>query len=334
MKIAKRAVLDALAFLMVALAVSGAEAQPSTANPNQSISFKLSSEVLDESSTQMAGGIDVLASEWPALIISVFTRKTVFGPVLVKCTAALVGPNVALMAAHCVDAMDPDQPRALMASSLTIATQRYPFVCEAHPDYMDRPMMGISPRGSEDYALCVLDDKGAKPGPLKSMRFEVLEAETPLRRGDMVLMTGYGCDHIQVVNGRPKANSADGKLRIGNAEIESPPGSLPDATNYVTVRSGSDAEPTLCPGDSGGPLFSGISMNDPDKQRRVRGVNSSLDTERVSTIPDRYNFISSMAATGTPAFRRWADEWLLRNAAYRPELCGRNVKPGIRQCRE
>ena len=79
--------------------------------------------------------------------------------------------------------------------------------------------------------------------------------------------------------------------------------------------------------------MSGVAAEDPDRVRRIRGVNSSVFPEQVSAVPARYDFISSIAATGTGIFREFAEAWLKTNTDYKPEICGINVKAGERQCR-
>lgn len=291
-----------------------------------SITFELASVVLDESSVQVANGIEVLASHWPALIIAKYEQQTIFGKREGTCTASLVGPNVALMAAHCVDPKEVDPDGDALAPSLRVGDREIPFRCEIHPEYRKRPLMALSPRGSEDFALCILDDKDERPQALKTMRFEVVDAGAELTSGTQVLMTGYGCENLRIVNGRPQGTKADGKLRVGNAEIEKGPASIPGAPAYVTIRSKPNVEPALCPGDSGGPLFSGVTASDPDHRRRIRGVNSSISVEGEI-------FVSSIAATGTTIFRNWANDWLQRNANLKAEVCGLNVNAGQRQCR-
>ncbi|MDB5872204.1 MAG: hypothetical protein JWQ07_1646 [Ramlibacter sp.] len=320
---------------LIAAGISDVAAQPTPVAPTQlrPFVFRLSADLLDDSRVQVTNGVDVIASHWPALIIASYEQQTVFGRRTGTCTASLLGPNVALMAAHCVDDQGESGGKPL-TPTLLVGDREMAFTCEIHPDYLKRPTRFRSPRGSEDYALCVLNDSGVRPELLKTMRFEVLDADAPLKHGDSVLMTGYGCADLHTVDGEPVYTKADGQLRLGDAAIDLATASVPDAATYATIRSRQGMEPALCPGDSGGPLLSGITSKNPDRLRRVRGVNSSVATERIpGTTPARYDFVSSVAATGTKVFRDWAEGWLRRNSASKPELCGLNVKPGDGLCR-
>jgi hypothetical protein len=299
--------------------------QPAERHERPTIAFKMSSQVLEESNIQVANGIEVLASDWPALIIARFEVRSIFGNYQSSCTGSLVGPNVALMAAHCVDPKESDPTGEALSPTLQIGDRVVSLRCEMHPRYRERALMANSPRGAEDFALCVLDDGGNRPTLLTRMLFEVVEAKTPLQRATPVLLTGYGCDHVKIVNGRPVGVKADGALRVGDAMIDVAPGSLPDAAAYATIRSGV-GEPALCPGDSGGPVMTGVTARNPDRSRRIRAVNSSLAVSG-------NDLVSSVSVTGTPVFRDWALDWLLRQDRYKPELCGMNLRAGERQCR-
>lgn len=311
--------------LLVSPTLAWSQATPQ-AVPSAAMAFELSAEVLDASSTQVANGIEVLASDWPTLIIAKYHLQTIFGEAKGTCTASMVGPNVALMAAHCVDPRDADPSGDALAPTLKVGDRELKFKCEMHPAYRMRPLRMLSPRGSEDFALCVLDDEGKPPQLLQTIRFEVVQTDGKLAKGAPVLMIGYGCDHVEIINGRPRGIKADGKLRVGDGVIDRSADSIPNAAAYATIRTRPGIEPALCPGDSGGPLFSGIEAKDPDQRRRVRGVNSSIDA-------DGSDLVSSIATTGTPMFRTWADDWLFRHAAYKPKACGLNVPPGEQLCR-
>jgi hypothetical protein len=47
---------------------------------------------------------------------------------------------------------------------------------------------------------------------------------------------------------------------------------------------------------------------------------------------ERFDIVSSVAATGTPAFLSWANDWIERNQARNPVLCGINRNPGTYPC--
>ena len=324
------------------------KAQATVSPPNaeaEDLVFRLATDVLPTGGVQLSNGIVVLASDWQTLIVAKI--PTGDNERVGTCTATLVGPNVVLMAAHCVDDMwgRPRRPK------LEVDGRSLSLLCEMPPQYSVRPAQFGVPRGSEDYALCLLDDNGVTPGSLSSLRFEVVDGTTTLRfevvdgtttlnSADAVLMTGYGCHDLKVddrgslVRGKP-----DGKLRIGDEFIDGASTGMEPFPTYVTVRSSLGKEPTLCPGDSGGPLFSGASTDKPDVVRRVRGVNSMIRTDR--RADGKYDIISSVAATGTSIFKTWADSWIASHEAKNPEnpakhpvVCGLNRKPGEMPCRD
>lgn len=297
------------------------------AQADRVLHFELATSVLDESSVQVSNGVEVLASHWPTLIVARFNYRSILGPVEASCTASLVGLNVALMAAHCVDPRERDAQNRPVRAQLAVGDRRIPLVCQLHPAYAARPLKFNSPRGSDDFALCLLDHQGVPPAHLQGMRFEVVDTDNVLTRGTAVLMVGYGCDQVRIVGGRLDWTLADGKLRVGEGRIDQATGTLPGELEYAAIRSVQAASPALCPGDSGGPLFSGIDAQQPDRPRRVRAVNSSI-------LPDGQDLISKVAATASPAFRDWAVHWLREHASHRPELCGVNLRAGERQCRD
>lgn len=313
----------------LAFALSGCGALATTPSEPQSradLNFELATSVVQSSSSAVANGFPVQAGDWPSLIIATYTLAPPLQMRSFTCTAVLVGPNVALMAAHCVDPKRRGPAFALLKANLKVGGRWIPYRCEIHPDYLKQPLKGLSPRGSQDFALCILLDAGELPEVLKTMRFEVVEAQEPLKQGAAVLMTGYGCERLSIVDGLLQANRADGVLRLGDARIHTAPPGVAGQLAYATIHSQVDVQPALCPGDSGGPLLSGATARDADQQRRVRGVNSSVGVQGQTLV-------SSIAATGTPTFREWAQDWIKRNQAEKAQVCGLNVPAGHRQCR-
>jgi hypothetical protein len=305
----------------------------------ETIVFRLSTDVLPPGGVQLANGVVVVPSDWPTIILTKFPKTGSSSKKVPTCTATLVGPNVALTAAHCVDAMLSITPRKPV---LKVDGRDLKLSCEINPNYLKRDIKVRSPRGSEDYALCLLDDCGVPPASLTALRFEVVDSDLPLKVHQPVLMTGYGCSDLTVVNGELDWNESDETLGIGDERIDSAVTGAEPSPTYVTVRAVGGREPALCPGDSGGPLFTGASTAAPDVKRRVVGVNSAVDCFRgddgkaVRCVPGddgNYYFLSSIAATGTKIFRDWADVWIEKNKGKNPVICGLNRKPGETPCR-
>jgi hypothetical protein len=301
------------------------------------IIFQHINDVVAAGSVKLSNGVEVQRADWPALIMAQIPNPKTDKPR--TCTATLVGPNVILTAAHCVDSQSGEPRRA----ELWVASRRLVMRCDMHPLYLKKQYRWPAARASEDYALCVLDDRGSQPTVFKDVFFEVIDTSRAPSPGEKVLMTGFGCDKLQlaangVLDWVPRTDS----LRVGDEQLDAGIGRWDASPAYITTRSNKGKEPALCPGDSGGPLFSGVNARSPRGARRIRGVNSMVctqlrgDSERCTTRLGlgEWDIISSIAATGTPAFQSWANEWIERNASYKPLVCGVNVKAGQGQCRD
>lgn len=301
--------------------------------------FRLAQQQLESSSIQVAGGITVVAADWAALVFMPIGRTTILGKKATTCSGVLLGPNALLTAAHCVDTFD---GQAIVEPKLAVGVREMPLECTIFPDYLKLPEKIRVPRGSQDYALCLVADGGRPPEALQQLTFEVIDKEVPLATGDKVLVTGYGCTAITVVDGDLEAIKGLRTLNIGDSVIERSAGRVPAQPMYVTTRSAEAKEVSLCPGDSGGPLFSGVTQDQPDGTRRVRAVNSMIDLDvRLVEAPapggvgkvtvKAYDVISSMSSVASPEFRKWATAWAEDNKV---RACGINAAPGTGQCRK
>lgn len=135
------------------------------------------------------------------------------------CTAAIVGPNALLTAAHCVS----DGGNV----SFSHSGKKYKSEpCEHHSGYKSNK--------TKDFALCKTKDV-SEPWANINTDHEFVKV------GDKILLTGYGC-----INSDGKG--ADGYLRVGEAKVVK----IPTKDNFDIV---SNAGAALCFGDSGGPAF-------------------------------------------------------------------------------
>lgn len=309
-------------------------------NPEQTaptLIFRMATDVLPEGGTKLASGTVIKPSDWPTLIlvdISIPSQN-----MQSRCTGTLVGPKVVFFSAHCIDTREgPKRLSLLRIDSRDVALQ-----CELHPDYLQADYRSPEPRSSQDFALCLLDDQGVPPASLTNMQFEVIDASKVLKRGEAVLLTGYGCKSLELSAYGELIPRYDKEsiLGIGDKTIATAAGKWPKNPAYVTTLSRRGAaQPSICPGDSGGPLFSGVKASAPDGARRIRGVNSeycaarSEDKTMCSPTGKQGHWasVSAMSATAFPSFGAWATKWA--EAHGNTIVCGINRQQGEPPCRQ
>ena len=243
---------------------------------------------------ELRGGQVASSADWPASLYATF--QTPQGTA--ACTAALLGPQVMLTAAHCVPAS------GIVRFSYEGHKQSYTTTCTRHPRY------GAPSRdASADFALCTVTPSfAATPG----FRYESLNmADMNQLVNTSVILTGFGCISNAVAN-----NTTDGKYRVGFNTIDETSGSAirrrgtifyapTEVNNLFTIDA--DDKANLCPGDSGGPLYQRTSGG-PDTltSRTIVGVNSRVFYRDATRTTYGSSLIS---ATGGPDFRTWAMDW-------------------------
>ncbi|CAN7751064.1 S1 family peptidase [Variovorax sp. LjRoot175] len=293
------------------------------------LEFKLGTDILPAGKVQLTNGIEVKASDWPTLVMAEIPTGPLVGSKQKAntCTATLVGPTVLLMAAHCVD--DP-LTGTVRSAFLRVDGRKLTIKCEIHPAYLLRDPRIFSPRGSEDYALCLIDTENVLPATLGALRFDVVDVDNALQPGEPVLMVGYGCSDLHVVVDELAWTPTDKLLRIGDERIESGATGAGSAPTYAIINSAKGLEPALCPGDSGGPLYSGSTTGDPGAVRRVRAINSMVDLRR--RLDGGFDIVSSVAVTGGQTFSKWATSWAAEPLRNGPVICGINRRAGVLPC--
>jgi hypothetical protein len=320
------------------LAVHSASSDSSSAPPSAplatgSIVFRPFASIAGAGEVALANGVRVKPDEWRTVLVAIIgTQILADGSNKPStCTAVLVGPGVFLTAAHCIDGgagedLHPDI--ALQIGDAPI--QAHCLVAKAYRDAVDAKVWhGHVPRVSEDYAICGFVMPAALPAALVNLRYEVVESKAPLRAGSAVLMTGLGCDQMTLADsGEYKTAAVDGKLRVGDATVTTA-AALDGGvdSNYVRIVSTKD-QPALCPGDSGGPLISGVSAKTQVGERRVRGINSTIFPDR--TENDDPIFISRIASSSTPSFQDLEKEWV--GDSQERFICGYNQDAGTTPC--
>lgn len=141
------------------------------------------------------------------------------------CTAALVGKNALLTAAHCVGS---GGKVSFKHAGLSYTSEG----CAHHPGYKGN--------ATQDFALCKIKD-------VKEPWISLNTDHGFVKLSDTIVLAGYGCTDKGGTGGN------DGYLRMGEAKVKR----VPSGGNFDIVASGAAA---LCFGDSGGPAFKGSTL--------------------------------------------------------------------------
>lgn len=279
-------------------------------------------------SIQLDNGVEVDAADWPATLVAHLDGGG-------YCTASVIGPRALLTAAHCVDlGKEPgsSEPHA-GGGTVEIAGRSYALSCEMERSYAEADVG--DPRSSSDYALCALD----RQVPVSDFRPETISTAT-ISIGGAVLLAGYGCTGIviQTVNGQEELTykDGDGILRMGDEKISFVGDRASSEPHPVWITTQNDGrEPTLCPGDSGGPVFQGATLAQQRRSRRVVAVNSAVGWARRPN--GTYRYYSFLSPLGTDQFKAFLSDFVNRNSSSGQSgtfyVCGYNRAPGIDGCR-
>lgn len=268
----------------------------------------------------LAGGTQVSGDDWSTLIIAAFPQLRTADGSIQFCTATFVGPSVILTAAHCVFDENAGAPSA---AELELENWSNPISLTCLTDRR------YATDKNRDFSLCHIDIPQAALDQLGITRFDSLEMNNSYQSGKKVVMTGYGCTNVRIEDGHWKWDPANGWLRVGVAHLSTVPGGNgPNRNNYTVVSHGSTM-PTLCPGDSGGPLIVRVAAA-PSPYRRIIAINQAVDTLDILQGRD---FSSEMIGINTPDFQ----DFLINTyeKTYPADrICGTSDKPaGQVQCR-
>ena len=258
---------------------------------------------------QLRGGIVANSREWPASLYAVFQvapgRRA-------SCTAALVGPQAVLTAAHCVPANG--------SISIRFGGQLYPATCQVHPRYAQD--------SSADFALCKVQRPVTVPAGFRYESIGISPMDQLAQQ--RIVLGGYGCISDIAANAQ-----TDGLYRIGyntiietsNSQSQSrgPAYYAPRQVNNLITRDDPNAA-NLCPGDSGGPAFrASAAAGGAFSSRRIVGVNSRV----FYRDPARTTYGASLvSATGGPHFSSWATLW-----AQNQQVAACGIRGGLPNCR-
>lgn len=221
----------------------------------------------EDPGTELINGTIVDATFFPAVL----RASTGTG----ACTASLIGPSAALLAAHCFSS-------DIALVSFRISGRSFRGLCQAAP--------GFAERRSEDWALCVLERS------VGGITYETVELTTVPATGTRIMLTGYGCT-------QEGEGAAVRPLRAGISRVSIGTGATGDRS-YIFTKSDRDAgDAILCQGDSGGPAFV-LHGNTVSDSRTIVGVNSRTQFSTGMGL---------ISATGSQAGRTFIRDWAQRN---------------------
>ena len=212
---------------------------------------------------ELRGGREGDPKQWPATFWKRFNATA-------SCTGSIVGPQVALLAAHCI------ADKGVL--SFNSGGVPYKADCFQHPQYQAVPR-----NMSADYTLCKIRT------PVAGVRFERLNKDPArLAVGGTLLLTGFGCTTDSGTGGQ------DDIFRIGDATIQSLPSGPTD--NYIITK----GPVALCFGDSGGPAFLVAGSG----SRVLVSVNS-----RVGQADGRLSETSFLSSVSSPQAMDFIATW-------------------------
>ncbi|MCA9581071.1 MAG: trypsin-like serine protease [Myxococcales bacterium] len=195
-----------------------------------------------------------------------------------ECTAARVGPRHILIAAHCVQAEDGTKLlpavapiylpgakiRVTAANSLGRVRWSHLTVARTHvhPAWFDQCSLSgcgfdHALRGEAPPDLAIIETVEEPPGAIAKIDFE------PVRPGEKLIINGYGCEATAL---RP--DPAEGLKYARTKVIAGTVGLDAQYSYFETPGRAGDGAASLCPGDSGGPVYR------EGNPLRIVGVNS------------------------------------------------------------
>lgn len=267
--------------------------------------LRLVTDVIHTTPSAEIGGDNVepaVPGQWPATLFPRFDAE--------KCTITLVGPMVALTAAHCTqnEGVHPLDIDGAGARSMTchwdLQSKFRPAPKYPPPDWPAEQRAAAS----FDYALCKIDRE------ITGIVFERIAkpSEVQLRLSDVVTILGFGCTDLETMRGY-------GTLRLARSRIKRLPGANGD--NYFEIADYSTSGSYYCNGDSGGAVY---WLTGPGTtQRAIVGVNSAVVVTAIGGVKQIAG-PSYSASLLSPTAKKFIESWEARGADH--HICGYSSK--------
>jgi secreted trypsin-like serine protease len=153
------------------------------------------------------------------------------------CSAALIGGNFAVTAAHCIDTENPENMYVFFAAKPNKNTERRQVVKAKPSPYWE--LRQNEDKNTSDIAVIKFDGNGLPEG-YEAVKF--LEDDSVLQKGTTAIILGYGINDATTQTGA-------GTLRFTTLQISDPKFSPTELLLDQSKGTGA------CHGDSGGPAF-------------------------------------------------------------------------------
>lgn len=288
-----------------------------TPSADEGFTFVSLDEILPIGGIKVHNGKEVDLQNWKSIAVSLTPSET--------CTASLVGSQVILTSAHCVDADSLAAEFRVSLGKVRFGGRAIDMIeCTVSDSYKSAKSGFPFPRSAQDYALCRLavpvDD---------SVQPEVISIDL-LGRSDHVLLMGFGCKEIQFqackqnVVRDPKG---DEKLRIGDQSIAAIDAEIPGGVAGFLKTTSNGEKPGICPGDSGGPAMVGISESSLKQERRISAINAAFVPQCfLGSSPSLDSYLTPLDSS----FETWARSWSNQRGL---KICGMQLPAGVGGCR-
>lgn len=201
--------------------------------PTKESSFNATETKATTQQTGIIGGQNVAdgsnLSRNVVLLINSLTREV--------CSAALIGGNFAVTAAHCIDVDNPENMYVFFAAKPNKSTERRQVLKAKVSPYWE--LRQNEDKNTSDIAVIKFDGNGLPKG-YEPVKF--LEDDSVLQKGTTAIILGYGIDNATTQTGA-------GMLRFTTLQISDPKFSPTELLLDQSKGTGA------CHGDSGGPAF-------------------------------------------------------------------------------